>query len=374
MKLLIISHTEHYKTPDGRVMGWGPTITEINHLTAIFEEIYHCAPLHKGTPPGSSMPYESDRIKFIPLKPSGGKSIIKKLSVLKVAFHNLSIIRNTMKKADIFQFRAPTGMGVYMIPWLMFFSGKKGWFKYAGNWEHPAPPLSYRIQKYYLIKNRKFPVTINGVWPGQPLHCISFENPCLTADDVKSGEMVMQNKDYGGKLDLIFVGRLDRAKGVHKILEVLSLINSGRIGTVHLVGDGREREVFENEAKKIKYNIIFHGFLPRSDVFELYKRSHIFILPSESEGFPKVLAEAANFGCIPVVSDISCLSDYVKPDESGWLFDVKSGVLFKQKMEDLLQKDGALLKKMAENIQKQSNLFTFEYYNNRIKNDILKIE
>ena len=38
MKLTIISHTEHYKLSDGTLVGWGPTITEINHLAEIFDE------------------------------------------------------------------------------------------------------------------------------------------------------------------------------------------------------------------------------------------------------------------------------------------------------------------------------------------------
>ena len=43
MKLAIISHTEHYPNQDGDIVGWGPTITEINHLLDRFEEIYHVA-------------------------------------------------------------------------------------------------------------------------------------------------------------------------------------------------------------------------------------------------------------------------------------------------------------------------------------------
>ena len=38
MKLAIISHTEHYKLPDGSIVGWSPTVNEINHVLEIFDE------------------------------------------------------------------------------------------------------------------------------------------------------------------------------------------------------------------------------------------------------------------------------------------------------------------------------------------------
>ena len=41
MKLLIISHTEHYRNSLGAIVGWGPTLTEINFLATVFDEIYH---------------------------------------------------------------------------------------------------------------------------------------------------------------------------------------------------------------------------------------------------------------------------------------------------------------------------------------------
>lgn len=73
MKIAIISHTEHYKQPNGTIVGWGPTVSELNHLAQDFEEIYHIAFLHSGPPPPSSLPYTSPNIKFIALRPVGGK-------------------------------------------------------------------------------------------------------------------------------------------------------------------------------------------------------------------------------------------------------------------------------------------------------------
>ena len=36
-KLAIISHTEHYYDSKGEIVGWEPTIREINHFSTIFD-------------------------------------------------------------------------------------------------------------------------------------------------------------------------------------------------------------------------------------------------------------------------------------------------------------------------------------------------
>ena len=46
-QLTIISHTEHYKTPEGHIVGLGATVTEINQLLEIFDTIVHVAVLYE---------------------------------------------------------------------------------------------------------------------------------------------------------------------------------------------------------------------------------------------------------------------------------------------------------------------------------------
>jgi len=372
MKLAIISHTEHYYDNKGQLVGWGSTINEINHLLTIFDEIYHCAPLYDEEAPKSSLPYiETEKIKFIPLKPYGGYTIIDKLSVVTTAPYNLRQVGNTLKKVDFYQFRAPTGMGVYMIPYLKLFTTKPGWFKYAGNWMQKRAPLGYRIQKKYLTLFKGNKVTINGSWNRQPEHCLSFENPCLEIQDLELGKRALEQKDYRGKLDFIFVGRLEDAKGVHRILDSFRKLSSERIGTLHFIGDGDKRKQYVNEAHELDYNIVFHGFLPRSQIFDLFAQSHVFLLPSNSEGFPKVLAEAANFGCVPIVSNVSCLSDYVDHEKSGYLIENHLEDHLLQAIESLLLTNSKLISEMAKEAQKKSELFTFNHYCERLKNEIV---
>ena len=74
MKLLIVSHTPHYRH-HATIKGWGPTVREIDYLAEIFDEIVHIAPLHPGPVPPNALAYASKRIRLRPVKPAGGNSL-----------------------------------------------------------------------------------------------------------------------------------------------------------------------------------------------------------------------------------------------------------------------------------------------------------
>lgn len=322
MTLTIISHTEHYYRSDGTLVGWGPTVTEINHLLDLFDSICHVAMLHPSKAPPSALPYRSDRITFLALPVIGGKTWSAKMQWVFQAPKVIQIVKQAVQSSDCFQLRTPVGMGIYLIPYLNLFLKVPGWYKYAGNWNQKSAPLGYRFQRF-LLRNQRRPVTINGHWSDQPSHCLTFENPCLTQGELEAGDQYTKQRSLPMIWNFCYVGRLEEEKGVGRIIQAiskLSLAEKKKIGQVHFVGDGLERERFEGEAKKSGVAMTFYGYLPREEVFQIYMQSHVFIMPTQaSEGFPKVIAEAMNFGCLPVVSDVSSIPQYIRHGREGFL-------------------------------------------------------
>jgi len=373
MKLLIISHTNHYVNTNNTLVGWGPTVTEINELAPHFDTIYHIAFFFEKEPPPSALPYNQSNIEFIPIKPSGGPRIGSKFSILINAPNVLSKVKRTLKKVDAFQLRCPIGMGVYLIPYLTYFSRTKGWYKYAGNWNQSNAPLGYRLQRYLLSKQRRT-ITINGVWPEQPKHSLSFENPCLTKEERKIGLELIQKKSFKKPYTFCFVGRLENEKGVQRILDAFKSIswNKDQYTTIHFVGDSNTRPQYEQFASNHNIRANFHGFLSRGEVFELFKHSDFLLLPSTaSEGFPKVIAEAMNFGCIPVVSSVSSISQYITKNQ-GFVLDDTSAEGLKEKLQAIMKVTHEDLRMLVNEGYQVSKLFTFQHYNFRILNEILK--
>ncbi|WP_418509513.1 glycosyltransferase [Corallibacter sp.] len=372
--LTIISHTEHYFDKEGQLVGLGATVMEINQLLSIFDKIYHVAMLYKNPAPASCLPYASNAITFVPIPKVGGKKITDKLAIVGQMPAILKRISKTLKHSDYFQFRAPTGIGVFVLPYLIYLYHGKGWFKYAGDWSAQQSPIAYKFQNY-LLKNQKRQVTINGSWPNQKSNCITFENPCLTDQEIVSGHEITAIKKWNEKaIELCFVGRLEANKGLDLFLNALALLSEETkqtIKKVHVVGGGTLLSNYKTWAEKLNITMTFYGVLSRNDVHEIYKKSHGIVLPSKSEGFPKVIAEALNYGCIPVVSDIYAIRDYITHEKNGFLIPELSVHAVANVLNTFLKIDSVTYKKLIEARVQVVNKFSYNYYNEHLIQSVL---
>jgi glycosyltransferase involved in cell wall biosynthesis len=373
-KLVIISHTEHQKTIDGNYVGWGPTVNEINFLSEHWEEVIHVACLEKNVKVrGSSVGYISDKIKFEPIPTFGGKKFWQKLDILWKMPLILHKVKKSLKGASHVQLRVPMGIGIFLIPFFALRNQSKYifWVKYANNWDSKYVPLGYKIQRYLLKKNfLNCKVTINGIWPNQPKHCISFENPCLTNLHVEDGLKIIKQKKYSIPYEVIFVGRLDKEKGVDILIEFMEHIDKDLIVIFHIVGRGDLEIDLEKAMLTNGVNYKMHGSLNQSELFEILKWCFAIFLPSRSEGFPKVLAEAMNFGCIPISSSVGSISHHIKNLESGIIMSDISigGLIAAWKNFQSLNFESKLT--LAQNGFGVSQNFTFERYLNNLKNKV----
>ncbi|WP_300569533.1 glycosyltransferase [Flavobacterium sp.] len=373
-KLVVISHTEHYMDTDGLVKGWGSTINEINFLADYWEEVYHVGCLYTTLPPASSLPYTQKNIQFVPIPPYGGKRFLDKILILfktpKIIFQVIKTIRG----ASEVQLRLPTSMGLFLLPLFSFFLFRKFtfWVKYAGNWSQTNAPVSYRIQRWWLQKNwANCKVTINGFWDNQPTHCFSFENPSLTLDDIDKGKSLAKLKEFQAPFVFCFVGRLDAAKGMNRIIDTLKNIPEEKIAKIHFIGDGPEMEYYKKETEFLGEKVIYHGFLDKTNVHRLLAESHFLLLPSNSEGFPKVVAEGACYGVVPIVSNVGSIGHYIT-EKNGFLWDINSSISYDVIMNQAVFSNATELKDMSNNVMQLAEKFTFTNYISKLEMVVLQ--
>ena len=371
--LAIISHTQHYYKQNGVVVGWEPTLREINHLSQIFDTIFHIAPLYKGIPHKANISYTSNKIIFVPVIPSGGKRIIDKLWILFIMPYNLYKIIKIIRKVEWIHFRAPTNLGFIALPLLSLYKNKKKWVKYAGDWTQKSIPKTYKFQRWWLSRNiQNSMVTINGRWENQKPHLLSFENPCLTIEEINQNKKVGIRKKFNGRLTFCFVGRLEKSKGLTSLLDAIyNLSDIDWIDKLHCVGEITERNNIDGLDLSDKIPIIVHGLLDRQKINQIYKDSHFIILPSRSEGFPKVLIEASSFGCIPIVPQIISIISLINNEKKNGIVlkDVDSRGI-KETIENMHNiKDEFSI--YSANAMAGVREFSYEKYNTRILNEIL---
>lgn len=366
MKLLIISNMSHYLTGD-RIVGWGPTVQEIDHLATVFDEVRHIGCLHNQQAPESSLPYAAGNVTFLPVSPAGGEFLRNKLEVLRLMPHYANLIFREVRNCDVIHVRCPANISMLAVVLLAFFRHpRRRWIKYAGNWRPSGSEVwSSTFQRWWLRKGwHRGVVTVNGEWPDQPCFVHTFLNPCLNYVELLEGRHLIETRQISSPVRLIFVGRLDRAKGVARTLDTMARLKEiGVCATLDLVGDGEERLELEQLARSlgVASEVSFHGWLPRTALGQLYSRAHLILLPSTSEGWPKVLSEAMAYGAVPVASNVSSIPQYLQRFDTGRSLDPADITSFAQTIGWYLKHPGEW-KRESENGQRAAELFSYDNY------------
>jgi glycosyltransferase involved in cell wall biosynthesis len=106
-------------------------------------------------------------------------------------------------------------------------------------------------------------------------------------------------------VQLVYAGKLSRAKGVPWLLRALGSIDSPD-WRLHLVGSagGQEKEECLQLADRLGGRVMVHGAVTQDVFADLVGQSHILILPSFYEGLPLVLLEGLAAGCRIVATDL----------------------------------------------------------------------
>lgn len=122
--------------------------------------------------------------------------------------------------------------------------------------------------------------------------------------------------------NLLFVGRLDRIKGLFTMLEAMKTAHPAIRLTI--VGDGPERGALEAaiDSAGLRHRVALTGALPQEKVYEHIHAAFALVLPSFHETQGIVLLEANACGKPVIASDIPGIREVVRQGETGWLFPV----------------------------------------------------
>jgi len=318
MRLVIISNMAHYRRADGAIVGHGSTARELDALATLFDDVRHLACLHDEPAPASALPYAAGNLTLVPVPPAGGDDLAAKLDIVRLTPRYVRAIARELAGADAVHVRAPANISLYAIALLTARRApRRRWIKYAGDWRpHRGEPASYRLQRAWLARTgHGAQVTINGRYPDQPGHVHSFWNPCLTDDEVARGRAAAAGKQLappGAPVRLVFVGHLGAAKNPRVAVETLvELRRAGCDARLDLAGDGAERPALEALVARagLSAAVTLHGALPRPALSALYDAAHFVVLPSRTEGWPKVLGEGMASGAVPIATAVGSIPD-----------------------------------------------------------------
>ncbi len=301
--LLIVSHVMHYEW-DGKYWAFGPYSREIDIWADLFTSVTICSPCKKSQPTGDCLPFSRSNISISPVEIRGGTyGILPRIKLIASLPSAIWGLAKSMQKAWAIHVRLPGNLGALGAILAPLFSDRII-AKYAGTWpDFDGEPYSYRFQKK-ILKSKWFkgPVTVYGDWPNQPEHIISFFTSILTQDQIRIAKKSAENRTLHSPSRILFVGRFDKGKNAHVLLDALYQLKQLSIPfEARIIGDGDENENLRTQCNtlNLEKEVQFTGAIPFSEVLEHYKWGDILVLASEnSEGWPKVIAEGMAFGLV----------------------------------------------------------------------------
>lgn len=369
MKFLVISHVLH-KSHQNQIWGYGPYIREMNIWEKHIDHLIIVAPIMTAEPSPIDLPYISEKITFFEV-PSfnlvGSQNIIKSFFRIPGILFN---IFKAMREADHIHLRCPGNMGLLGSIVQIVFPKVKKTAKYAGNWDwNSKQPWTYRLQQWILrntFLTRNMKVLVYGEWPDRNRNIWPF----FTASYFENEQVDVIKPAIECGINLIFAGSLTKNKRPILALEVLKgLIEVGEKAKLVFCGEGSEKEILQEYTSKYELEsyVKFLGNVTAEVVKTEFQNSHFLIFGSRSEGWPKVVAEAMWWGCVPITTSVSCVPQMLGNGQRGIICDPVAEKMI-QRILNLIRTP-EILGLMVNEATKWSREFTIE----KLESELIKL-
>lgn len=367
MKFVIITHVPHISEQDN-YFAYAPYVREMNVWSKFANKIIIVAPVSLVNKTEIDLAYQHHNIKFIATESFHLLTLISILTTLVKIPKIIWQVYSAMQQANHIHLRCPGNMGLLGAIVQIAFPKKIKTAKYAGNWDPKAKnPISYRLQKWILSNTfltRNMQVLVYGEWENQTKNI----KPFFTATYLESDKKAIHIKNLNGVIKIIFVGTLTLGKRPLYAIQLIEKLFKNNLNVqLSIYGEGQERKTLENyiETNNLQNYIFLIGNQNAETIKKAYQESHFVILPSESEGWPKVVAEGMFWGCVPISTAVSCVPYLLGYGKRGLLLDINLENDSEKLVKLLLDK--TCYQKMVNNGVMWSRKYTLDYFEQEIK-------
>lgn len=366
---LIITCVQHSQSA-GKYYAYGPYVREMNLWIEKEGDVKVLAPLIENKLPDPiDTPYQHSKISIenVPafhIQTSAARwQAIKDLPII------LRKIYQEMRDAKHIHIRIPGNMGLLAMFVQILFPSKQKTIKYAGNWDgKSSQPATYKIQRFianstFLTRNAK--VLVYGDWPDSSSNILPF----FTASYKEAEKENFQKTPLKEKVRLVFVGAIYAGKNPEIGLRLSKLLADNHINFEFVYcGDGVLRPQLEEECRSLGLdeNVKFLGNVNAERIKTILKESHFLIFVSETEGWPKAVAEAMFWGCVPFTSAVSCVPQMVGGTSPRGVLVSKDPELIYQKLVPLIR-DQHAFDKMSKAAADWAREYTLEKFQAEIE-------
>lgn len=126
--------------------------------------------------------------------------------------------------------------------------------------------------------------------------------------------------DYEGITTFVSVGRLHYRKGYKTLIEAhKSLLLKGFPHQIIIIGNGEDHTYLSNRAEELKIQDTFRLLGTLSNPYPYVKNADFYIMPSESEGWPLIIAETLILQKPIIATNVGGIPELITHKKNGYL-------------------------------------------------------
>jgi len=180
--------------------------------------------------------------------------------------------------------------------------------------------ISLKLNKKLIVVSKSLLQILQSKFPKDSHKIIHIENGINKKFfDLKIAQFTEDN------IHIICVGNLIAGKDISTLIKATQEIDKIKLN-IHIIGEGEEKIRLINLTKKNNslHQYHFYGLQNHQQLQSILEKSHLFIIPSLSEGRSNALLEAMASGKAIIASNIPGNSELIKDNINGLLFEAGS--------------------------------------------------
>jgi glycosyltransferase involved in cell wall biosynthesis len=188
---------------------------------------------------------------------------------------------------------------------------------------------------------------------------------------------VAESRDYSsdGPLNLLYVGECSRVKGLAYLVEAMAGLEPSVAKLDIAGGHSQEPNYFEEiqhmvARHNLKDRISFHGFVDRDWLESLYRTADVLVVPSLSEGYGMVVAEAYCHGLPVIASDAGALIEIIRDNENGLLVPPADAAALRRTIKRMAADRSLCVRFSRTNLEYAPSLPTWSDFENRLDREL----
>ncbi|KQT22970.1 glycosyl transferase family 1 [Chryseobacterium sp. Leaf405] len=155
--------------------------------------------------------------------------------------------------------------------------------------------------------------------------------------------------DFPEKPVFVSVARLHSRKGFHKLMEAhAKLLKDGFDHHIAVIGDGEEMGNLKKQAEDLGVTQSFQLLGSSMNPYPEVKNADFFILPSESEGWPLIIADALILQKPIISTNVGGIPEMIEHGKTGYLINYETDEMYESMKKFLTEPE--LIAEIKENL------------------------